>query len=999
MKPASLSSLIIVVSLTGGLMLSGSNAQAANAALLGWNNLGMHCMDSDYSVFSILPAYNTIEAQLIVNGKLLKSGTGYTVTYQAVADPSGSFNSTSVGKGNFFTYVGRLYGANLAPDAGLAGWNMPGANNTPQNMRFETANSSATVNWFRAEGIPLTPYDNAGRKNTYPLMRLVAKDATGNVLAASPIVLPVSDEMDCRACHASGSASAAQPAAGWVNDTNPERDYRLNILRLHDEHRDAATWPGILTATGFNSQGLYAGVMQEQQPVLCAKCHLSEALPGTGYGNISPLTRAVHSKHATVRDPLLNATLDSANNRAACYRCHPGSTTRCLRGAMGAAVAGDGSMAMQCQSCHGNMSRVGSSSRVGWLMEPSCQSCHTGTATHNNGQLRYTSVFTSAGSARVAVDSTFATTPNTPAAGLSLFRFSTGHGGLQCEACHGSTHAEFPSSHANDNLRNIQLQGHVGVLSECTACHVTMPSTINGGPHGMHPTGQAWVNQHGGLFEGGAATTQQCQACHGADYRGTVLSRAQGSRSFVANSENGTATVQFYRGSFVGCYTCHNGPGSESMNTSAPPVVYNTSASATVSRAVSITLQGSGSNLRYQILSQPAHGTVGLNNGVATYYPAANFSGTDTFTYAAYDGSKNSGIATVTIQVGSAADATGPSLQIASPTDGSTISATKVTVSGTASDSGRGNNGIASVTVNGQQATGGSATGTGTASWSTPVSLMPGQNTIVVVARDRLNNSVTRQLNLLCSWSINPWTVWWQHDNGTVSHWDMSGAKRVGGGVLNPSQVGAGWRIVGTGDLSGTGEQDLVLQHADGSLGSWCMDGTNCVSQSQLTPGRLEPGWQVMATGDMRGSGHTDLLLENTNGTVAMWAMNGTTAAQTTYLNPPQVDPRWTIVGTSDLNNDGHCDILFQHKDGWVAVWFMDGTNRLRSSYLNPAKVDPSWKLIGGTDFNKDGQTELLWRHATGKFSYWLMNGTNRVGSTAFSPSLVEPAWKLVGPR
>ena len=73
---------------------------AASNQILGWNNLGMHCMDSDYSVFSILPPYNTIEAQLIVGGKLITNGSGYTVTYQAVADPSGSFNSTAMGKGN-----------------------------------------------------------------------------------------------------------------------------------------------------------------------------------------------------------------------------------------------------------------------------------------------------------------------------------------------------------------------------------------------------------------------------------------------------------------------------------------------------------------------------------------------------------------------------------------------------------------------------------------------------------------------------------------------------------------------------------------------------------------------------------------------------------------------------------------------------------------------------------------------------------------------------------
>ena len=69
---------------------------AANNQLLSWNNLGMHCMDSDYSVFSILPPYNTIEAQLIVGGRLVTNGSGYTVTYQAVADPAGSLNSTAL---------------------------------------------------------------------------------------------------------------------------------------------------------------------------------------------------------------------------------------------------------------------------------------------------------------------------------------------------------------------------------------------------------------------------------------------------------------------------------------------------------------------------------------------------------------------------------------------------------------------------------------------------------------------------------------------------------------------------------------------------------------------------------------------------------------------------------------------------------------------------------------------------------------------------------------
>lgn len=133
---------------------------AATSTIVGWNNLGMHCMDSDYSVFSILPPYNTIEAQLIVNGRLVTNGTGYTLTYQAVADPDGSFNSTAMGKGDFYEFARALYGATLAPEAGLAGWAMPGTNNTPQSMLFEPTNHPAPgvatlVNWFRAEGIPI----------------------------------------------------------------------------------------------------------------------------------------------------------------------------------------------------------------------------------------------------------------------------------------------------------------------------------------------------------------------------------------------------------------------------------------------------------------------------------------------------------------------------------------------------------------------------------------------------------------------------------------------------------------------------------------------------------------------------------------------------------------------------------------------------------------------------------------------------------------------------
>ncbi len=617
-------------------------AAATGWTVIGWNNLGMHCMDADFGVFAILPPYNTIQAQLIdPTGRLVTSPSGTRVTYRGVADPSWSINTTSAGKTNFWSYVLPLFGAALPVNVGLLNHNMPGKLNKPQPMVFDPA-----LNWFIAEGIPITPYDNRKQKNYYPLMRLRATNA-GLPLASTNIVLPVSDEMDCAACHASGSGDAAKPRDGWVFDANPQRDYRLNVLRLHDDRQLGTTlFDNALLTKGFNPAGLYP-TASGGKPILCAGCHLSEALPGSGLPGILPLTGAIHTLHGPVIDPTSGLPLDASANRSACYRCHPGSATRCLRGAMGRAVAADGSLAIQCQDCHGSMTTVGAPTRTGWFEEPTCQNCHTGTAVLNSGAIRFTSAFDGTGQPRVPADPIFATNDNTPASGLSLYRFSTGHGDLQCAACHGSTHAEYPSSHRNDNLQSIALQGHEGTLSECTRCHHGTPATVNGGPHGMHPVGAPWVFSHSDVAERGTAA---CQPCHGLDYRGTVLSYSFANRTL--GTEFGTRS--FFRGARIGCYACHDGPGGDDRNPNRAPVARNLTASTPRNAPVVISLSATdadGDVLTFRIVSQPANGTVGLSGVTATYYPFAGFSGKDRFTYAAWDGSIDSNLATVFLQV------------------------------------------------------------------------------------------------------------------------------------------------------------------------------------------------------------------------------------------------------------------------------------------------------------------------------------------------------------
>ncbi len=86
-----------------------------------------------------------------------------------------------------------------------------------------------------------------------------------------------------------------------------------------------------------------------------------------------------------------------------------------------------------------------------------------------------------------------------------------------------------------------------------------------------------------------------------------------------------------------------------------PPIALNGTATVAEDGSVVITLVGTdveGAILTYSVVNTPAHGSVGAVGGnTVTYTPAANFNGTDSFTFRANDGAVNSTLAVVTITV------------------------------------------------------------------------------------------------------------------------------------------------------------------------------------------------------------------------------------------------------------------------------------------------------------------------------------------------------------
>ena len=84
------------------------------------------------------------------------------------------------------------------------------------------------------------------------------------------------------------------------------------------------------------------------------------------------------------------------------------------------------------------------------------------------------------------------------------------------------------------------------------------------------------------------------------------------------------------------------------------PVAADATASTTEDTAVDVTLSATdvdGDELTYTA-TDGANGTVSVAGATATYMPAANFNGTDTFTFVANDGTVDSAPATVTVTVG-----------------------------------------------------------------------------------------------------------------------------------------------------------------------------------------------------------------------------------------------------------------------------------------------------------------------------------------------------------
>jgi YD repeat-containing protein len=140
---------------------------------------------------------------------------------------------------------------------------------------------------------------------------------------------------------------------------------------------------------------------------------------------------------------------------------------------------------------------------------------------------------------------------------------------------------------------------------------------------------------------------------------------------------------------------------------------------------------------------------------LSNYFPGLNYC----ITVIAADRYTNTSLPSVPLCYATQAtnDLLSPLLTITSPANNAVLHTNRTPISGTVTDASRGNNGIASLTINAASVAGGSATLNATSYWSAVYSLRPGWNAFEIVARDAsiAQNSSTSRLDLLSVPSTN----------------------------------------------------------------------------------------------------------------------------------------------------------------------------------------------------------------------------------------------------
>ena len=175
--------------------------------------------------------------------------------------------------------------------------------------------------------------------------------------------------------------------------------------------------------------------------------------------------------------------------------------------------------------------------------------------------------------------------------------------------------------------------------------------------------------------------------------------------------------------------------------------------------------------------------------------------------------------------------------------------------------------------------------------------------------------------------------VWYTHELGALGAW-TDGTENW---VSIKGGFNADWTLVGCGDFSGDGKDQVVMSYNSGAkYYAYAIDG----SYTEL--GDSDSGWTVRAIGDFAGDGKDDIVaFHQEYGIVAMWADG--LAANWSQLG--QLDAKdWFVVGAGDYDGDGSDDLLVRQISTGMLGYY--GSGDMAQWNVLGYGVDMNWTVI-----------------------------------------------------
>ena len=451
---------------------SSSSSSGAVYKVLAWNDLGMHCACPTFEGFLLLPPFNTLHAQVykyggndpVVMTQSALTTDKVTLNYAMVentdanlqADPY--FASWIINAPKLFPGFAPVVGGKVI---GLAG-----------NGLYGTMKENTNLLAFEAVGIPAYPIPVTGKnvmtdplggssRDPYLTANVTVKNSAGTVLASTSTVVPVAFG-GCCTCHLSLAGSMGYPAT------------------------PAGSFAALGVMHAKNTSGINIAMIDPDGdgvggPVRCSWCHWDPAMGEASAPGWPAATKLLAGATFTLKKSTMSFSqvLHKFHNESAlvktynanintdCYACHPGNGINCYRGVH------KGKTTMVCTDCHGNLTQRTAANQLAnpWL-KASLPTCTT-------PALGITSAF--ACHSRSETGGTVY--PANPAFAGSFINGRGHKGSIDCQTCHGSPHAEYPSTLAADNTgiaaANSSIAGTVFpagkdknyALGVCNYCH------------------------------------------------------------------------------------------------------------------------------------------------------------------------------------------------------------------------------------------------------------------------------------------------------------------------------------------------------------------------------------------------------------------------------------------------------------------------------------------------------------------------------------------------